>query len=481
MSGIRLVLKMASLPRLLAVTSVALLLPVIAHATGPAGAIRTIDVGSMGEGPTGDALRRHIVERLNRQARLSVVATPSDADATLRGSSSIWATGTFSVNPRSKSYRVTTFHGYLSVELADKAGQTLWSYLVTPSRFRASSITDDLADQAVSRLLDAVANIAAGTPPAVPSGLTAHARLHAAGSTLAAPLYMKWFESAGIPVTYDAIGSEAGIRQLSDGKIDFAATDMPPTEEPSAAHLQVIPTVVGGVVPIYNLPGMDGDLRVSPAIIAGIYSGAISRWNDPRIRAINHGAHLPDQGIAVIHRSDGSGTTFVWTSYLSQVSPGWKESVGAGPRVQWPIGAGAVGNEGMAEKVQNTPYAIGYVELIFAIHHQLNFALVENPAGQFIKADLSSISIAAAGAAESNGQPFRFSILNSPKKDAYPISTFTWLLVPIQGLNAQKKAALADLLNWVLTTGQKQCASLGYVPLPSSVAAKALSTVAAIK
>jgi phosphate transport system substrate-binding protein len=255
---------------------------------------------------------------------------------------------------------------------------------------------------------------------------------------------------------------------------------MPHTEETSFAHLQAIPTVAGGVVPIYNIPGMDGDLRVSPAILAGIYSGAISKWNDPRIRAINHAVHLPDQNIAVVHRSDGSGTTFVWTSYLSEVSPGWKESVGAGPHVQWPAGTGAVGNDGVAEKVQKTPYAIGYVELIFAIHHQLNFALVQNPAGQFIKADLGSITVAAADASDI-GQPFRFSILNSPKKDAYPISTFTWLLVPTQGLNSQKKAAMVELLKWVLTTGQKQCASLGYVPLPSSVAAKALGTVAAMK
>jgi phosphate ABC transporter phosphate-binding protein len=433
----------------------------------------------MGNGASAEALRRKIVERLRKNPRIRVAASSSDADATLRGSSSIWATGAYSVNPRSKSYLVTTYQGYLSVELANKSGQTLWSYLVTPSRFRSSTITDNLAGQAVARLIEALQGIEARAPLAKSPGVTAQAQLHAAGSTLAAPLYMKWFESSGVPVTYDANGSEAGIQQLGEGKIDFAGSDMLPSGDASFEQLHVtpIPTVAGGVVPIYNLPGVS-ELRVTPAILAGIYSGAITKWNDARIRAINHGAHLPDANIAVVHRSDGSGTTFVWSSYLSLVSPEWKKSVGAGWHVQWPTGVGAVGNDGLAETVEKTPDAIGYVELIFAIHHELNFAEVENPAGQFIKADLSSITAAAADAARSDRG---FSILNSPKKDAYPISTFTWLLIPSQGLDPQKKSAIAGLVSWMLTSGQKQCASLGYAPLPSAVAAKALSAVSEIK
>ncbi len=469
----------ANLKLLSPVTVLAVALLTAAQAHSVPTSIHTIAVGSMGDGANAEMLRRHIVERLRKYPRLRV-STGTDADVTLRGSSSIWATGAYSINPRSRSYRVITYAGYLSVELASPAGQMLWSYLVTPSRFRSSSITDNLADQAVSRLMEALRGIETGAAPATIPGVTAHAQLHAAGSTLAAPLYMKWFESSGIPVTYDAIGSEAGVQQLAGGKIDFAASDMPPTGDASFSQLHVtaIPTVVGGVVPIYNIPGVD-DLRLTPALLAGIYSGAITKWNDARIRAINRGARLPDAAITVVHRSDGSGTTFVWTSYLSLVSPEWKKKVGAGSRVQWPTGAEATGNDGEAETVQRTSNAIGYVELIFAVHHELNLAQVENPAGQFIKADLSSITVAAADAARSGDQVF--SILNSSKKDAYPISTFTWLLIPAQGLDEQKKMAIAGLVNWMLTSGQKQCAYLGYAPLPSAVAAKALNTMTSLK
>ena len=430
----------------------------------------------MGTGATAEALRQRIVERLQKHPGLRVAASPAQADVVLHGTSSIWPTGSYSISPRSNSYRVTTYEGYLSVELADKAGQTLWSYLLTPSRFRSSSVTDNLADQAVSRLLDALHGIEAGAAPATISGATARAQLHAAGSTLAAPLYMKWFESAGIAVRYDANGSEAGLEELAEGKVDFAASDMPPGEE---AQVTAIPTVAGGVVPIYNVPEVQGELRFTPAILAGIYSGAITKWNDAKIRAINGGAHLPEAPITVVHRSDGSGTTFVWTSYLSQVSSSWKTSVGAGARVHWPVGVSAAGNSGEAEMVQKTPNSIGYVELIFAIHNQLNFGAVENAAGQFVKADLSSITIAVEDGARSNEHGL--SVLNSAKKDAYPISTFTWVVVPAHSEDAEKRSAIAELLNWMLTSGQKQCAALGYAPLPREVAAKAISSVNAMK
>ena len=470
----------AILQLLLPVLAVAVVSRAAAQAHSAPTSVHTIAVGSMGDGANAEMLRRHIVERLQKYPRLRIATGTSDPDVTLRGSSNIWSTGAYSINPRSRSYRVTTYAGYLSVELASRGGQALWSYLVTPSRYRSSSITDNLADQAVSRLIEALQGIETGAAPAAIPGVTAHAQLHAAGSTLAAPLYLKWFESSGIPVAYDAIGSEAGVQQLAEGKIDFAASDMPPTADAPFSQFQVtaIPTVVGGVVPIYNIAGVD-DLRLTPALLAGIYSGTITKWNDARILAINHGARLPDAAIAVVHRSDGSGTTFVWTSYLSLVSPEWKKNVGAGSHVQWPAGVGVTGNDGVAETVQKTPNAIGYVELIFAIHHELNYAQVENPAGQFVKADLSSITVAAGDAARS-GDP-GFSILNSAKKDAYPISTFTWLLIPSQGLDAQKKATIAGLVNWMLTSGQKQCASLGYVPLPSAVAAKALINVNSLK
>ena len=437
--------------------------------------LRSIAVDSMGTGTTAEALRQRIVAKLEKHPGLRLVDSPAKADMTLHGSSSVWPTGSYSISPHSNSYRVTNYEGYLSVELADRSGQALWSYLVTPTRFRSASVVDNLADQAVSRLLDALHEIESGAAPATISGATAHAQLHAAGSTLAAPLYMKWFESASIAVRYDANGSEAGLQELADGKIDFAASDMPP---PAEAKVVAIPTVAGGVVPIYNIPGVQGGLRLTPAALAGIFSGAITKWNDSRIRSINGGVHLPDASIIVVHRSDGSGTTFVWTSYLSLVSSSWKASPGAGARVQWPVGISAAGNDGEAQTVQKTPNSIGYVELIFAIHNQLSFAEVENPAGQFIKADLSTITNAAADAARPAESG---SILNSPRKDAYPISTFTWVVVPSHGEDAQKRSAIAELLNWMLTTGQKECAALGYAPLPKDVATKALSSLSALK
>jgi phosphate ABC transporter phosphate-binding protein len=443
--------------------------------------MRTIAVVSMGDGRNADAVRQRIVERLKKSRRLQVVTAPEAADGVLRGTSSIWATGTVVINPRSNSSRQTNYQGYLSVELIGKTNLSLWSYLVTPSRFHSGSITNDLADQAASRLLDAVQSGATGSVLPGIAAADKHVALHAAGATRPAPLYLKWFESSGLHVSYDAVGSEAGIHQLAEGKVDFAASDMPLSDMRPPVQLEVIhvPTVVGGVVPIYNLPDLGRDLHLTPETLAGIYSGGIQKWNDPRIRATNHGAHLPDANIAVVHRSDGSGTTFVWTSLLSQVSPEWKTATGAGARVSWPVGMGAAGNGGVAELVKKTPNAIGYVELIYAIQHQLTYAAVRNRAGHFIKADLASITAAAGGG---GGSPdMRFSLLNTEDKAAYPISTYTFLLVPAAGIEAQKKAAIADLLNWILTSGQKQCASLGYVPLPHDVAARALKSVEALK
>jgi phosphate ABC transporter phosphate-binding protein len=446
--------------------------------TGLAG-IRTIDVAQMGSGNVADALRLRIIDRLKKSTRLKVVEGASAADVTLRGDSHIWATGTIKLNPHSGGATQTMYQGYLSVELVGSAGQTLWSYMVTPSRFRTQTITDDLADQMAARLIEAIAKGAAGAAAASEHANTSHVALHAAGSTLAAPLYRKWIEASGMEVSYDAVGSEAGIDALAGGRADLAASDFPLTDEgplPAKSVIQ-IPTVLGGVVPIYNLPSAGRTLNFTPQMLAGIYTGTIRKWNDPRIAEANRGAHLPDAEIAVVHRSDGSGTTFVWTSYLSRVSPEWKAGFGA--RVNWPAGTGAAGNDGVADLVNKTPNSIGYVELIFAIQHELNYGAVKNAAGEFIKADLASITAAAVGAKTGRGEDADFGILNQPGGDAYPISTFTWLIAPVDGVNAEKRAAIADLLRWALTTGQKQCASLGYAPLPPKVAASELDALKA--
>jgi phosphate ABC transporter phosphate-binding protein len=445
--------------------------------------IKTIAIGPMGTGGAAGALRTRLIKRLTQKGRVKVTEDEATADAVLRGTSDIWATGSVMIDPHSSRSKQTNYQGYLSVELVNRGNELLWSYLVTPSRFHMGSVTDDLADRAASQLIEAIETGAAAAGSAAATGSHSNLALHAAGGTLPAPLYRKWFESAGFRVAYDAVGSEAGIEQLTEGKIDFAASDMPLTAENARSeHVLQVPTVMGGVVPIFNLPGLNRELYLTPDALAGIYAGKIRKWNDPAIRATNRGAQLPNAEIAVIHRSDGSGTTFVWTSYLSVVSPDWKSSVGSGTHVAWPAGTGAEGNGGVAELVKKTPNSIGYVELIYAIQHELSYAAVRNSSGHFVKADLAGITAAAASeAAGAQDQPIGGSILNGSNKDAYPISTFTWLLVPQNGLAPEKRRAIAGLLGWMLTSGQKQCSSLGYAPLPKDVASRALQAVNSLK
>ena len=448
--------------------------------------IRTIFIAPAEAGENAAAIGKRLAEQLQRSGSIRVVADPAAADATLQATATIWATGAVSPSLHSGSTREVNYQGYLSAELVGRDRQVLWSYMVTPSRFRSLSIADDLADQLAARLLAAVRS---GIPyPAASSATPAvSVTLQAAGSTFPAPLYLMWFESyaesqPGTTILYDPIGSEAGIQKLNAGSIDFAGSDIPPSVLPgsSAASLLHFPSVLGGVVPIYNLPALGGrTLNLTPQALAGIYSGAIRKWNDPLIREWNRGARLPDADIVVVHRSDGSGTTYVWTSYLSEASPDWKSRYGSGPHVDWPVGAGARGNESVARLVQQTPGSIGYVELIYAIQNQLNYAAVRNPAGRFIKADLESI-IAAVSDATLNPAS-GLSILNEPGRNAYPISAFTWLLVPAHSSDARKREAILQFLKWMLTSGQKQCEALGYAPLPRRIVAQELDAVDQLK
>lgn len=318
---------------------------------------------------------------------------------------------------------------------------------------------------------------------------SAQTALHAAGATFPAPVYAKWFDgyqkrNPGTRIVYDALGSEQGIRLLGEGKVDFAGSDKPLTDEKvsqlgrKVAH---IATVIGGVVPIYNVSGLQKDLNFTGEILAGIYLLKIRKWNDPAIRAVNRGAALPDAEIVVVHRSDGSGSTFVWTDYLSKVSPEWKATAGSDLTVNWPVGVGAQGNEGVADTVQKTNNAIGYVELIYAIQHKLSFGSVRNAAGQFIPASLASLTAAAEDLRFDKITDFRISLTNAPGKQAYPIASFTWLLVPQDVGDAEKREALLDVLRWVLTSGQKQCSMLGYAPLPAAIATSELRALDALK
>jgi phosphate transport system substrate-binding protein len=313
--------------------------------------------------------------------------------------------------------------------------------------------------------------------------------INAAGATFPAPIYQKWFEEfhkahSDVQINYQAIGSGGGIRQLSVGTVDFGASDMPMTDDElsKVTKYKVLhfPTVLGGIVPTYNVPGAPS-VNFSGATLAGIYLGTIKKWTDPALKNDNPGVNLPNQDITVIHRSDGSGTSFVFTDYLSKVSPEWKSKVGANTSVNWPIGLGGKGNEGVAGLVKQTPGSIGYVELIYAVQNKMEYGSMKNAAGTFVKADFNTVSEAAAGAAKSMPADFRVSIVNAPGKNAYPISTFTWLLIPDKIDDATKKKSIKDFLAWMMTIGQADAQGLSYAPLPKGVIEKEEKQLALIK
>jgi len=302
--------------------------------------------------------------------------------------------------------------------------------------------------------------------------------VNGAGATFPYPLYSKWFDefhkqNPDIQINYQSIGSGGGIRQVLEGTVDFGATDGPMTDEQmKTAKVPILhlPTALGAVVPTYNVPGVER-LRFTPDALAGIFLGKITHWNDPTIAKDNPGVTLPAAPIVPIHRSDGSGTTYIFTDYLAKVSPEWQKSVGRGTSVNWPVGLGGKGNEGVAGLVKQTPNAIGYVELIYAVQNKIPYGTVRNRAGTFVEPTLGSVTAAAAAAAQSMPDDFRVSITDAPAPDAYPIASFTWLLVPTQIDDGDKGAAIKKFLGWMLNDGQRFTAPLNYAPLPPSVVA----------
>jgi phosphate transport system substrate-binding protein len=312
---------------------------------------------------------------------------------------------------------------------------------------------------------------------AVPA--VAQTTLNGAGATFPYPMYSKWFSEyhkahSNVQINYQSIGSGGGIRQVLAGTVDFGASDGPMSDEQlaqSKTKILHVPTVLGAVVPAYNIPGVSGEIKFTPQALAGIYLGKITSWNDSALTSVNPGVNLPNAPIVVVHRSDGSGTTFIFTDYLSKVSPDWKGQVGAGTSVKWPVGLGGKGNEGVAGMVRQMQGAIGYIELIYAVQNNITYGSVKNAAGNFTKATLDGVT-AAAASVKSMPADFRVSITNAPGKDAYPISSFTWLLIPAQSKDPAKGKILADFLNWMVDSGQKMTAELSYAPLPASVAAK---------
>ncbi len=312
--------------------------------------------------------------------------------------------------------------------------------------------------------------------------------LNGAGATFPYPMYSKWFSEynkayPNIQINYQSIGSGGGIRQVLAQTVDFGASDGPMTDEQlSEAKTKIlhIPTVLGADVPAYNIPGVTAELKFTPEALAGIFLGKITTWNDPAIAKTNPGVNLPSQTIIVVHRSDGSGTTYIWTDYLSKVSKEWANGPGKGTSVKWPVGLGAKGNEGVSGMIRQMQGAIGYIELIYAVQNNISYGSVKNAAGTFVKASLDSVT-EAAGSVKTMPADFRVSITNAPGKGAYPISSFTWLLIPAQSKDPAKGKILVDFLNWMLDHGEGMTSQLAYAPLPDNVAAKVRDAIKQVR
>jgi phosphate transport system substrate-binding protein len=313
--------------------------------------------------------------------------------------------------------------------------------------------------------------------------------INGAGATFPYPMYSKWFDeyhkkNPNLQINYQSIGSGGGIKQVTEGTVDFGATDGPMNDEQLKAYqdkhgsgILHFPTVMGAVVPTYNIPGVETALNFTPDALAGIFLGKVTKWNDPVIASANKGVKLPADDIVVVHRAESSGTSYVWTDYLSKVSDEWKTKVGKGAAVNWPVGLGGKGNEGVTGTIKNTPNSIGYVELIYAESNKIPYGNVKNSAGVFVKASLAAVSAAAAATAKDMPEDFRVSITNAPGKTAYPISSFTWLLIPEKFSDASKRDALKGFLKWALADGQNYAESLSYAKLPKEVVTKELKAI----
>ena len=329
----------------------------------------------------------------------------------------------------------------------------------------------------------------AGLLLAATAPFAAAQKINGAGATFPAVIYQKWFDEyhklhKDIEINYQSIGSGGGVAQLTAGTVDFGASDYPLTEK-QISELKVpalhFPTVLGGVVPAYNIPGVTQELKFSPETLSGIFLGTITKWNDPSLAKDNPGVKLPKEDIQVVHRSEGSGTTYCWTDYLSKINPVWKTKVGTAGSVNWPVGTGGKGNEAVAGTVKQIPNSIGYVELAYAVQTKMAYGSVRNLSGNLVKCDFNSVTEAAAVAAKNMPADFRVSITNPTGKNAYPIATFTWLLVPTKIPDAAKAKAIKGFLQWMLTDGQKFAAGLGYAPLPKEVVAQETKQIAKLQ
>jgi phosphate transport system substrate-binding protein len=318
--------------------------------------------------------------------------------------------------------------------------------------------------------------------------LVAQAQINGAGATFPAPIYSKWFSEygklKGVAINYQPIGSGGGIRQLTNQTVFFGATDGPMTVDQmqtAPGKILHLPTVLGAVVPIYEIPGVTQELKFTGPLIADIFMGKVTKWNDPAIAKLNAGVKLPDMEITVVHRSDGSGTSYIFADYLSKVSPAWAKTVGVNTSVKWPVGLGGKGSDGVTGLVKQTPGSIGYVELVYALQNKVPYGSVQNAAGEFVKASIPSVTAAAAAAVKAMPKDFRVSITNAPGPGVYPMASFTWLLLYENPKDKAQSKVMVDFMKWALTDGQKFATDLGYAPLPAEVVKLEMAALATVK
>jgi phosphate transport system substrate-binding protein len=460
----------------------------LAWQTAPANPIRRIYVEPFATQTGPEKFREDVIAELRKLNSIPLAADVSRADAILGGGGEVWIKGYRSHNPQLGKVPpngTPIYTGFLSIELRDKSGETLWSYLATPPE-ASEDVSKDLSMLIAKKLVEALeqGQTLSRTAP-LPQPTTT---LKGAGATFPFPVYAKWFtnyrrENPALQITYEPIGSEAGVRELLANSVDFGASDSPKVIHELAPgdeeRYLFLPSVVGAVVPVVNLPGLPSDIAFTPEALAGIYLGKIKKWNDPILTRTNQGLRLPDLDITVVHRVDGSGTSYAWTDYLSKTSPEWKAQVGTSLAPKWPLGREANGNDGVSKLVKEQGGSIGYVEFIYALQNHLNYGRVRNRNGDFVSASLESIAAAVSHSTKIS-QDFKVSLVDAPGAGVYPISSFTWIVVPARGADDAKRNALTGFLQWMVGPGQRQAAALGYLPLPKNIAMKEEAAIARI-
>jgi phosphate ABC transporter phosphate-binding protein len=436
-----------------------------------------------------EKFREDVIAALHKQGSVSLAADESGAEAILGGGGAVWIQGYRSHNPQLGNVPANgtpIYTGFLSIELRDKNGETLWSYLATPPTASAD-VTKDLSTEIAAKLVEFLHT------GELPSPTTTHPQpttiLRGAGATFPYPVYEKWIanyrrEVPAVEITYDPVGSEAGVRRLLEKAVDFGASDSPEAIHDLAPgdeqQYLFFPSVVGAVVPVVNLPGVSGDVAFTPEALAGIYLGKIKKWNDPILLKSNRGLPLPALDIEVVHRADGSGSTYAWTDYLSRTSAEWKAEVGTSLNPKWPVGHKAIGNDGVSRLVKEQTGSIGYVEFIYALQNHLSYGKVLNRDRKFVAASLESM--AATASHLKSGEGISISIVDAPGKGSYPICSFTWIVVPAQAPpDDVKRKALLSFLEWMLGPGQRQAAALGYLPLPKEILSKERVAIARLR